>query len=54
MLKGDDRNTMTETCVSAALVTTNVTLTDLGSNPGLRAWMPANDGLRNRAMCERR
>ena len=46
MLTGVDRNTVTETCASAAFFTTNVTLTDLGSNAGLRALMPANDGLR--------
>jgi hypothetical protein len=45
-LTGDDRNTATETCASVALFTTNITLTDQGSNPGLRALMPANDGLR--------
>ena len=53
ILTGDDRNTMTETCASAALFTTNITLTDLESNPGPRALMPPNDGLRNRAIFER-
>jgi hypothetical protein len=34
-----------ETCQNATLATTNLTLTDLGANPGLRSEKPATNRL---------
>jgi hypothetical protein len=42
---GGNRSTRRETCLSATLVTTNLTWTDPGSNPGLRGERPATNRL---------
>jgi hypothetical protein len=43
-LSGENRSTRGKTCPSATL-STNLTWTDLGSNPGLRGERPATDRL---------
>jgi len=45
VLTGKSRNTRTETCPSAFLSTTNVTLPAPGPIPGLRSQRPRNEGL---------
>jgi hypothetical protein len=44
-LTGENRRTRGKTCPSATLSTTNPTLTDPGSNPGLRGGRPATNRL---------
>jgi hypothetical protein len=42
-LTGENRSTRGKTCPSATLSTTNPTITDPGSNPGLRGERPATN-----------
>jgi hypothetical protein len=44
-LTRENRSTRRKTCPSATLSTTNPTLTDPGSNPGLRGERPATNRL---------
>jgi hypothetical protein len=44
-LTGENRSTRGKTCLSATLSTTNPTLTDPASNPGLRDGRPAANRL---------
>jgi hypothetical protein len=44
-LTGENQSTRRKTCPSATLSTTNPTLTDPGSNPGLRGRRPAANRL---------
>ena len=43
----ENRSTGTKTCPNATLSTTNLTWTDVGSNPGLRGERPGTDRLSN-------
>lgn len=45
MLTGEKRRTDRKSCHSATLSSTDLTLTDLGSNPGLCSERPSNDRL---------
>jgi hypothetical protein len=42
-LTGENQSTRGKTCPNATLSTTNLTWTDLGSNPGLRGESPATN-----------
>jgi hypothetical protein len=44
-LTGENRSARGQICPSATLSTTNLTLTDPGSNPGLRGGRPATNRL---------
>jgi hypothetical protein len=44
-LTGENRTTRGKTCPGATLATTNPTMTDTGSNPGLRGERPATNRL---------
>jgi hypothetical protein len=44
-LTGENRSSLGKTYATATLSTTNLTRTDLGSNPGLRGYRPANNRL---------
>jgi hypothetical protein len=45
ILTGGNRSTCRKTCHIATLCTTNLTWTDLGSNPGLDGERPASNSL---------
>jgi hypothetical protein len=47
ILTGEDGSTGRNACHIATLSTTNLTLTDLGSNPGLRCKTPRTGRLSN-------
>lgn len=50
MLRGMDRSTRIKTCLSATVSTTNRTLTDVGSSPGLRVEKIATNRLIHKSL----